>query len=179
MRGIKRVAASVAVIGLSAGLVAGCGSSSTDTASTTGTALTAAQYKTKVLAICTKLAVAENDLGNTDVESVAQAEAAFTKAADEADAAINEIKAITPPADLQAAHDDLVSSSQESVALFDSLVADLKDGSAPSAATLEANAKKAMALAAKQEAAATKLGLAKCFMSNAPAKKGFVRIPMA
>jgi hypothetical protein len=110
--------------------------------------------------------MAEEDLGNTDVNSVSAAKAAFSKAADDANAAIAEVKAITPPADLQAAHNDLVSSSEDSIVLFQSLVTDLESGTTPSAATLKANARKAMALARTQEAAAAKLGLTKCFVNN-------------
>lgn len=176
MRGLKRTAATLAAIGLSAGIFAGCGgSSSTDTASsapadtaaattpdaaTAATAaLTAAQYKAKVSAICTKLDSNMSTLDNTDVNSVSQAKAAIRASVAEAEAGISELAAVTPPADLQAAHDALVQSSQASVDLFTSLVSDLGSGTTPSAASLKADAKKAGAIYVKQRAAVKALGL--------------------
>ena len=176
MRGLKRTAATLAAIGLSAGILAGCGgSSSTDTAASTpadtGAAttpavttattasITPAEYKAKVSAICTKLDSNMSTLDNADVNSVSQAKAAIKASVAEAEAGVTELAAVTPPADLQAAHDALVQSSQASIDLFTALMSDLDSGTTPSAASLKASARKAGAIYVKQRAAIKALGL--------------------
>ena len=167
MRGLRRTASGLAVIALSAGVLAGCGSSdsgaTTAAEATSAPPLTKAEYVAKVNAICTTLDNTADSLENADIESVSAAKAQIATFNSEARAAIGELEALVPPADLQAAADTLVASSKESVALFDELTSSIDGGSGPSTAELEAQATKAEALATKQMAAAKELGLSNCF----------------
>lgn len=168
MRGLKRTAAGLAAIALSAGVLAGCGSSS-DTASTaaadaaTTAALTKAEYVTAVNAICTKIDNTADNLDAGDVESITAARAQIDKMTAAAQEGIAELKALTPPADLQAAHDALVTNSSESVALSQKLMTAIESKSLDDA-TLKADAEKAGQLVEAQEKAAKELGLTNlCF----------------
>ncbi len=168
MRGLKRTAAGLAAIALSAGVLAGCGSSS-DTASTaaadaaTTAALTKAEYVTAVNAICTKIDNTADNLDAGDVESITAARAQIDKMTAAAQEGIAELKALTPPADLQAAHDALVTNSSESVALSQKLMTAIESKSLDDA-TLTADAEKAGQLVEAQEKAAKELGLTNlCF----------------
>ena len=168
MRGLKRTAAGLAAIALSAGVLAGCGSSS-DTASTaaadaaTTAALTKAEYVTAVNAICTKIDNTADNLDAGDVESITAARAQIDKMTAAAQEGIAELKALTPPADLQAAHDALVTNSSESVALSQKLMTAIESKSLDDA-TLKAYAEKAGQLVEAQEKAAKELGLTNlCF----------------
>lgn len=163
MRGLKRTAAGLAAIALSAGVLAGCGSSS-DTASTaaadaaTTAALTEAEYVKAVNAICTKIDNTADNLDAGDVESITAARAQIDKMTAAAQEGIAELKALTPPADLQAAHDALVTNSSESVALSQKLMTAIESKSLDDA-TLKADAEKAGQLVEAQEKAAKELGL--------------------
>ena len=168
MRGLKRTAAGLAAIALSAGVLAGCGSSG-DAATTaagdatTATALTKAEYVTAVNAICTKIDNTADNLDAADVESATAARAQIDTMTAAAQEGIAELKALTPPADLQAAHDALVANSSESVALSQKLMTAIESKSLDDA-TLKADAEKAGQLVAAQEKAAKELGLTNlCF----------------
>lgn len=172
MRGLRKTAAGVAAIVLAAGVIAGCGSSSSDTASSaeqqaesvaTTAALTKAEYVAQANAICAKIDDTVNTLGdNVDAESIASAEATLKKATAAAEEGVAEMKALVPPADLQAAHDTLVQTSTESIALFNKITDALTSGNTDTAG-LTADAEQAAALEAKQLAAAKELGLSDCF----------------
>lgn len=169
MRGLKRTAAGAAAIALSIGVLAGCGTSTSDAGSTaaeateTAPALTKAQFVAKANAICTKLDNTADSLESDAVDTVSAAKAQIKKFNAEAQEALAQLQALVPPAALEAAKDTLVQSSQESVKLFDELTASLEGGTVPSTAELKAQATQAMALVTKQEAAAKELGLSNCF----------------
>lgn len=163
MRGLKRTAAGLAAIALSAGVLAGCGSSG-DTASSaasdaaTTAALTKAEYVAAVNTICTKIDNTADNLDSADVESATAARAQIDKMTAAAQEGIAELKALVPPADLQAAHDALVTNSGESIALSQKLMTAIESKSLDNA-TLKADAKKAAQLVEAQEKAAKELGL--------------------
>lgn len=163
MRGLKRTAIGLTAIALSAGVLAGCGSSS-DTASTaaadtaTTAALTKAEYVAAVNTICTKIDNTADNLDAGDVESVTAARAQIDKMTAAAQEGIAELKALVPPADLQAAHEALVTNSSESIALSQKLMTAIESKSLDDA-TLQADAKKAGQLVEAQEKAAKELGL--------------------
>lgn len=168
MRGLKRTTMGLAAIALSAGVLVGCGSSG-DSASTaaadatTAAALTKAEYVAAVNKICTKIDNTADTLDSADVESVTQAKAQIDKMTAAAQEGIAELKALTPPADLQAAHDALVTNSGESIALSQKLMTAIESKSLDNA-TLQADAKKAGQLVEAQEKAAKELGLTNlCF----------------
>ena len=171
MRGMKRMAAGIAAVALSAGVVAGCGSSdsgaTTAADATTAPALTKAEYVAKVNAICTKIDDTANSIEIQDADSIAQAKAGIAELTANAKAGIASLKTLTPPADLQAAHDALVATSSESIALNEKIVAAVEAGTVDTA-QLTADAKEAEALATKQEAAAKELGLSNCFTGDEP-----------
>lgn len=175
-------AAGLAAIVLSAGVLAGCGSSSSDTAAadtaavesvasavestaTTASALTKDQYVAEANAICAKIDDTENALDSGDSDSLAQVQAQLEKGVAAAKEGVAELKALVPPADLQAAHDTFVSTSEDSIALFQRIVGKLDSGSTDEAA-LTADAKEALALEKKQSAAVKELGLSKCFTGS-------------
>lgn len=168
MRGLKRTAAGLAAIALSAGVVAGCGSSGDATTTAAGdaattAALTKAEYVKAVNAICTKIDNTADNLDAADVESATAARAQIDKMTAAADEGISELKALTPPADLQAAHDALVTNSSESVALSQKLMTAIESNSLDDA-TLKADAEKAGQLVEAQAKAAKELGLTNlCF----------------
>lgn len=168
MRGMKRIAAGLAAVTLSAGVLVGCGSSG-DTASTaaadttTAAALTKAEYVAAVNAICTKIDNTADNLDAADVESVTAARAQIDTMTSAAEEGVTELKALVPPADLQAAHDALVTNSSESIALSQKLMTAIESKSLDDA-TLKADAEKAATLVAAQEKAAKELGLTNlCF----------------
>ncbi len=171
MRGMKRTAAGLAAITLSAGVIAGCGSSSSDATTaaeaTTAVALTKAEYVAKVNAICTKIDDTANSIENQDGDSIAQAKEGIAELTANAKAGIASLKTLTPPASLQAAHDSLVSTSSEAIALNEKIVAAVEAGTVDKA-QLTADAKEAVALATKQQAAAKELGLSNCFTGDEP-----------
>lgn len=163
MRGLKRTTAGLAAIALSAGVLAGCGSSgdattSAATEAATTAALTKAEYVAAVNTICTKIDNTADNLDPQDVESVTAARAQIDKMTAAAEEGIAELKALTPPADLQAAHDALVTNSSESIALSQKLMTAIESKSLDDA-TLKADAEKAGQLVAAQEKAAKELGL--------------------
>lgn len=168
MRGLKRTAVGLAAIALSAGVLAGCGSSGDPASSAasdaaTTPALTKAEYVAAVNKICTKIDNTADTLDSADVESVTQAKAQIDKMTAAAQEGIAELKALTPPADLQAAHDALVTNSGESIALSQKLMTAIESKSLDNA-TLQADAKKAGQLVEAQEKAAKELGLTNlCF----------------
>lgn len=169
MRGLKRTAAGLAAIALSAGVLAGCGSSG-DTASseatTTAAALTKAEFVTQANAICTKIEASLGALNEqADSGSLADAKDALAKASAAAEEGVAEMKALVPPADLQAAHDTLVQTSSESIALMDKLTsaAESAESGNVDTAGLDASLEEAFTLAEKQSAAAKELGLSDCF----------------
>jgi hypothetical protein len=172
MRGLKRTAAGLAAIALSAGVLAGCGSSG-DTASseatTTAAALTKAEFVTQANAICTKIEASLGSLNEqADSESLADAKDALAKASAAAEEGVAEMKALVPPADLQAAHDTLVQTSSESIALMDKLVSTAESAESGNVDTagIDASIEEAFALAEKQSAAAKELGLSDCFTGD-------------
>lgn len=172
MRGMKRTVAGVAAIALAAGVLAGCGSSSSDTASSaeqpaesvaTTAALSKAEYVAQANAICTKIDDTASALDdNADSETLAQAEASLKKVTAAAEEGVAQLKALVPPADLQAAHDTLVQTSADSIGLFKRLVTAL-DSDNVNTTELNSDLEQAMALEKKQTAAAKELGLSNCF----------------
>ena len=132
MKGMKRTTAAIAAIALSAGVIAGCGSSSDGGAtsaadqveSATTAALTQAEYVAKANAICTKIDDSLSSVDDqSDSDSLASTEEELAKASAAAEEGVAEMKALVPPADLQAAHDTLVQTSGEAIALMNKLVA--------------------------------------------------------
>jgi hypothetical protein len=174
MRGLKRTAAGVAAIALTAGILAGCGSSSTsgaDTAAesvaTQAAALTKAEYTAKANAICAKIDATQGSIDDADLESPEQAKAAIEADVATARAGVAELKALVPPADLQAAHDTFVSTSEESIVLFERLMTQMDSaGVTTDTAALQSDLAEAEALEAKQSAAVKQLGLSKCFTGD-------------
>ena len=172
MRGLKRTATGAAAIALSIGVLAGCGSSDSGAttaaeATTAAPALTNAEYVAKVNAICTKIDDTANSIENEDGDTIAQAKEGIAELTANAKAGIASLKALTPPADLQAAHDALVASSSEAIALNEKLVASVEAGTVDKA-QLTADAAEAQALVKKQMAAAKELGLSNCFTGDEP-----------
>ena len=176
MRGLSKAAAGAAAVVLAAGVIAGCGSSS-DSASSGGAesvaseasttaALTKAEFVAKANAICTKIDDVVNSIGdNADADSLAQAEAALSKATAAAQQGVAELKALVPPAALATAHATLVETSGASIALATKLADAAKSGNLDTA-TLSADFEEAVALEKKQLAAAKELGLSNCFTGN-------------
>ena len=175
MRGLKRTAAGAAAIALSIGVLAGCGSSDSGAttaaeATTAAPALTNAEYVAKVNAICTKIDDTANSIENEDGDTIAQAKEGIAELTANAKAGIASLKALTPPADLQAAHDTLVQTSGDSIALMNKLVASAESAESGNVDTagLAADLDQAMALEKKQTAAAKELGLSNCFTGDEP-----------
>jgi molybdopterin-guanine dinucleotide biosynthesis protein len=171
MRGFRRTAAGAAAIALSIGVLAGCGSSdsgaTTAAEATTAVALTKAGYVAKVNAICTKIDDTASAIGNQNADSIRQAKAGIAELTANAKAGIASLKALTPPADLQAAHDSLVASSSEAIALNEKIVAGVEAGTVDKA-QLTADATEAEALAKTQAVAVRDLGLSNCFTGDEP-----------
>ncbi len=183
MKGMKRTTAAIAAIALSAGVIAGCGSSGDGGAtsaadqveSATTAALTQAEYVAKANAICTKIDDSVSSLDNqSDSESLASAKEQWAKTSAAAEEGVAEMKALVPPADLQAAHDTLVQTSGDSIALMNKLVASAESAESGNVDTagLAADFDQAMALAKKQTAAAKELGLSNCFTGESSNDSG-------
>lgn len=177
MKGMKRTTAAIAAIALSAGVIAGCGSSSDGGAtsaaeqveSATTAALTQAEYVAKANAICTKIDDSLSSLDDqSDSDSLASAKEQLAKATAAAEEGVAEMKALVPPADLQAAHDTLVQTSGDSIALMNKLVASAESAESGNVDTagLAADLEEATALEKKQTAAAKELGLSNCFTGD-------------
>ena len=177
MKGMKRTTAAIAAIALSAGVIAGCGSSSDGGAtsaadqmeSATTAALTQAEYVAKANAICTKIDDSLSSLDDqSDSESLASAKEQLAKTSAAAEEGVAEMKALVPPADLQAAHDTLVQTSGDSIALMNKLVASAESAESGNVDTagLAADLEEATALEKKQTAAAKELGLSNCFTGD-------------
>jgi hypothetical protein len=177
MKGMKRTTAAIAAIALSAGVIAGCGSSSDGGAtsaadqveSATTAALTQAEYVAKANAICTKIDDSLSSVDDqSDSDSLASTEEELAKASAAAEEGVAEMKALVPPADLQAAHDTLVQTSGEAIALMNKLVASAEsaDSGNMDTAGLAADLEEAVALETKQTAAAKELGLSNCFTGD-------------
>lgn len=181
MRARSKAAAGIAAMALAAGVMAGCGSSSSDTASSAaqqvesvasdaGTATTAeltkAEFVAKANAICTKIDDVTSSLGDSaDADSLSQAEAALSKAMAVAKQGVADLDALVPPAALAAAHATLVETSTASIALASRLIKAIESGNADSAA-LSADLQEAVDLEKKQLAAAKELGLSNCFTGD-------------
>ncbi len=183
MKGMKRTTAAIAAIALSAGVIAGCGSSGDGGAtsaadqveSATTAALTQAEYVAKANAICTKIDDSLSSLDNqSDSESLASAKEQLAKTSAAAEEGVAEMKALVPPADLQAAHDTLVQTSGDSIALMNKVVASGESAESGNVDTagLAADFDQAMALAKKQTAAAKELGLSNCFTGESSNDSG-------
>jgi hypothetical protein len=183
MKGMKRTTAAIAAIALSAGVIAGCGSSSDGGAtsaadqveSATTAALTQAEYVAKANAICTKIDDSLSSVDDqSDSDSLASTEEELAKASAAAEEGVAEMKALVPPADLQAAHDTLVQTSGDSIALMNKLVASAESAESGNADTagLAADLEEAMALEKKQTAAAKDLGLSNCFTGDSSNDSG-------
>ena len=161
----------------------GCGSSSDGGAtsaadqveSATTAALTQAEYVAKANAICTKIDDSLSSLDDqSDSESLASAKEQLAKTSAAAEEGVAEMKALVPPADLQAAHDTLVQTSGDSIALMNKLVASAESAESGNVDTagLAADFDQAMALAKKQTAAAKELGLSNCFTGDSSNDSG-------
>lgn len=183
MKGMKRTTAAIAAIALSAGVIAGCGSSSDGGAtsaaeqveSATTAALTQAEYVAKANAICTKIDDSLSSLDDqSDSDSLASAKEQLANASAAAEEGVAEMKALVPPADLQAAHDTLVQTSGDSIALMNKLVASAESAESGNVDTagLAADLEEAMALEKKQTAAAKELGLSNCFTGDSSNDSG-------
>jgi hypothetical protein len=183
MKGTKRTTAALAAIALSAGVISGCGSSSDGGAtsaaeqveSATTAALTQAEYVAKANAICTKIDDSLSSLDDqSDSDSLASAKEQLANASAAAEEGVAEMKALVPPADLQAAHDTLVQTSGDSIALMNKLVASAESAESGNADTagLAADLEEAMALEKKQTAAAKDLGLSNCFTGDSSNDSG-------
>jgi hypothetical protein len=183
MKGMKRTTAAIAAIALSAGVIAGCGSSSDGGAtsaadqveSATTAALTQAEYVAKANAICTKIDDSLSSVDDqSDSDSLASTEEELAKASAAAEEGVAEMKALVPPADLQAAHDTLVQTSGEAIALMNKLVASAEsaDSGNMDTAGLAADLEEAVALETKQTAAAKELGLSNCFTGDSSNDSG-------
>ena len=180
MRGLRKTAAGVAAVALAAGVIAGCGSSSTTDPATTAAAesvatdatattaeLTQAEYVAKANAICTKIDDVTNSLDdNVDSETPQQAKAGLEKAIAAAQKGVAELKGLVPPAALAAAHATLVQTSGDAINLGSKLISAALAGNLDDPA-LAADLKEATSLEAKQSAAAKELGLSDCFTGNA------------
>ncbi len=158
MRGRKRTAVTLAVIGPSTGLLAGGGSRS-HTNAATAVARAVAEYMTPAEATCANRSATETIVGNTDGTSLARAQAAIATETAAAKDVLVTIEALTPPAPLQAAHDALVCTSHDSVAMLDTLVSDLRAGNVLPATQAQATIRQADTRAVTHEVAANDLGL--------------------
>jgi len=170
MKGMKRTTAAIAAIALSAGVIAGCGSSSEGGAtsaaeqveSTTTAALTQAEYVASANAICGKIAEVTEPLNTpADSETPEQAQAALEKAVAGAKAGVAELTALVPPAELATAHATFVETSSASIELGSKLISALLSGNLDDPG-LEADAREAEALEQKLVAAEKELGLSNC-----------------
>ncbi len=97
MRGRKRTAVTLAVIGPSTGLLAGGGSRS-HTNAATAAARAVAEYMTPAEAIYANRSASETIVGNTDGTSPARAQAAIATETAAAKDVLVTIEALTPPA---------------------------------------------------------------------------------
>ncbi len=157
----------LAVIGPSTGLLAGGGSRSHTNAATSRVADTTAaavaravaEYMTPAEAIYANRSASETIVGNTDGTSPARAQAAIATETAAAKDVLVTIEALTPPAPLQAAHDALVCTSYDSVAMRDTLVSALRAGNVLPATQAQATIRQADAHTVTQAAAANDLGL--------------------
>lgn len=174
------MAAGVAAVALAAGVMAGCGSSSSDTASSaadqvesvasdatsTTAELTQAEYVAKANAICTKIDDVTSSLGeNADTETLEQAKAELEKAVTAARQGVAELKGLVPPPALAAAHATLVQTSGDATELGSKIISAALAGNLDDPALLK-DAKQAESLEKKQFAAAKELGLSDCFTGN-------------
>jgi hypothetical protein len=143
--------------------------------SATTAALTQAEYVAKANAICTKIDDSLSSLDDqSDSDSLASAKEQLAKASAAAEEGVAEMKALVPPADLQAAHDTLVQTSGDSIALMNKLVASAEsaDSGNVDTAGLAADLEEATALEKKQTAAAKELGLSNCFTGDSSNDSG-------
>lgn len=183
MRTSRTAAVLLGAVALGSIGFAGCGSSSDGGAtsaaeqveSATTAALTQAEYVAKANAICTKIDDSLSSLDDqSDSDSLASAKEQLAKASAAAEEGVAEMKALVPPADLQAAHDTLVQTSGDSIALMNKLVASAESAESGNVDTagLAADLEEAMALEKKQTAAAKELGLSNCFTGDSSNDSG-------
>jgi len=171
MRELRKTAVGIAAVALAAGVIAGCGSSSSDTASSaadqvesvaseatsTTAELTQAEYVAQANAICARIDDATSTLSD-DADTDSAAEAA-------ARAGVAELKALVPPAAQATAHATLVETSGAAIDLAVKIISAFDSGNLDEAA-LAADAQEATALKEQLSAAVEELGLSDCFSAD-------------